>query len=220
MSLQVHWEAIAIDFRQAFDFLCGQTFIQDFYLAGGTALALQIGHRLSTDLDWFSSTWTLGPEQRARIVQSLGASGDFGVPAQSDGLMFGRVLGADVSFIYLSVSLLEPTVSVQNVGLASPVDIGLMKLVAIRDRGRRRDFVDLYCLKDVVPVARLAELIETKYAAFPDMLPTVARGLAYFEDAEQEPMPRMLRPVRWADVRRYAEHGAKLIVERERRRWR
>lgn len=217
-SIMLHWEAATPECRRAFEFLRTQPFVRDFYLAGGTALALQISHRTSTDLDWFSATSLLQADQRAQIVQALETSGDFGVTRQVDTLLFGRLLGAEVSFIHLRVPLLEPVVDGDGLPLASPVDIGLMKLVAIRDRGRRRDFVDLYCLGEVAPLDRLIELAEVKYARFPDMLPTMARGLAYFEDAEQEAMPKMLRRVRWADVKKYAEEGAKMIVTRERSR--
>jgi hypothetical protein len=217
-SFQPQWDAVTPECRQAFDHLRGQRFIQNFYLAGGTALALQIGHRVSTDLDWFTSTWALRTDQRIQIAQALGQSGEFDPSRQADGLMFGRVLGADVSFIYLPVPLQDKPVSLQGAALASVAEIGVMKLVAIRDRGRRRDFVDLYGLKDRAPIEQLVELAEAKYAAYPDLLPTVARGLAYFDDAESEPMPRMHRRVRWADVRKYAEQGAKYIVQRERRK--
>jgi len=215
-SIVPHWEAATPDCRRAFEFLQKQPFVKDYYLAGGTALALQIGHRISTDLDWFSPTAMLRLDPRNQIRQILETSGDFNVTSQDDGLLFGRLLGAAVSFLYLHIPLLKPAVNIDGAAVASPVDIGLMKLVAIRDRGRRRDFVDLYCLKDAAPLDELIEAAEVKYAAFPDFLPTAARGLAYFDDAEREAMPKMLRRVRWSEVKKHAEAGAKAIVQRER----
>lgn len=215
-SVSLQWDAATPECRRAFEYLRAQPFVRDFYLAGGTALALQIGHRISTDLDWFSPKSLLLAEDRTLIIQALQTSDAFEVTRQVDSLLFGNLFGAEISFIYLHVPLLESPIIVDGVALASPVEIGLMKLVAIRDRGKRRDFVDLYCLKDIAPLERLIAAAEVKYAEYPDMLATVARGLAYFEAAEQEAMPKMLKRVRWSDVKKYAEQGAKMIVQRER----
>jgi hypothetical protein len=89
-----------------------------------------------------------------------------------------------------------------------------MKLAAINSRGTRRDFVDVYCLREIVSLDRLLELAPIKYADRPSFLPVAVRALAYFEDAEQQPMPRLLRPVRWADVRAYSESAARRLARR------
>lgn len=199
---------------QALDYLRHQPFINDFYLAGGTALALQIGHRISTDLDWFSTEHLLPPSEREAIRQALDSSGQFEVASEQDGLLFTQLLGTDVSFIYQPHPLLEPTVDYQGIQLASPTDIGLMKLAAVNSRGTRRDFVDLYCLREIVTLDRLLELATIKYADRPSFLAIAARALAYFEDAEQQPMPDLLTPVRWADVQAYCKTAARQLARR------
>ena len=189
-------------------------FIEDFYLAGGTALALQIGHRISTDLDWFSTTRTLLAPEREAVRIALQTSGSFEVISEQDGMLFARLFGADVSFMYQHHPLLEPTVSYQGVPLASPTDVGLMKLAAVNSRGTRRDFIDLYCLREIVALDHLFEWVAVKYADRPNFLAVAVRALAYFEDAEQQPMPRMLMPVDWADVRSYCETAALRLARR------
>jgi predicted nucleotidyltransferase component of viral defense system len=196
------------------DHLRHQAFIGDFYLGGGTALALQIGHRISTDLDWFSTQRRLLAPEREEICLALSDSGQFEVISEQDGMLFTRLFGADVSFIYQHHPLLEPTVEYRGIQLASPTDIGLMKLAAINSRGTRRDFVDVYCLREVVTLDRLLELAVTKYADRPGFQAIAVRALAYFEDAEQQPMPRLLTPVRWADVRAYCEAAARRLARR------
>ena len=200
--------------RQALNYLRQQPFIGGFYLAGGTALALQIGHRVSTDLDWFSASHRLLAPEREAIRQALDDSGQFVVASEQDGLMFTRLFGADVSFIHQHHPLLEPTVAYQGIQLASPTDIGLMKLAAINSRGTRRDFIDLYSLREIVTLDRLLELATVKYEDRPSFLPIAARALAYFEDAEPQPMPRLLTPVKWADVRAYCEAAARRLTRR------
>lgn len=202
--------------HQALDYLRQQSFIGDFYLAGGTALALQIGHRVSTDLDWFSTTRLLLAHERDEIRRALqsGAGEQFIVVSEQDGMMFTRLLGAEVSFIHQHHPLLEPTVAYGSVQLASPTDIGLMKLAAINSRGTRRDFIDLYSLREIVTLDRLLELAPVKYSDRPSFLSIAVRALAYFEDAERQPVPRLLTPVEWADVRAYCEAAARRLTRR------
>ena len=200
--------------HHALTYLRQQPFISDFYLAGGTALALQIGHRVSTDLDWFSTNCRLLASEREAMRRALDDSGQFVVASEQDGMLFVRLFGADVSFIHQHHPLLEPTVRYQGIRLASPTDIGLMKLAAINSRGTRRDFVDLYSLREIVTLDRLLELAPIKYADRPSFLPIAARALAYFEDAEPQPMPRLLTPVKWADVCAYCEAAARRLTRR------
>lgn len=210
-----HEQAITAECQQALRLLRGQPQLASFYLAGGTALALQIGHRISTDLDWFTPSHLLESAERDALRSTLSATGAFEVTREQDGQLYTRIAGADVSFIYQHHPLLEPTVDYDEIRLASPTDIGVMKLAAINSRGTRRDFVDLYCLKDSVSLQRLIELAEIKYVDRPTFLDIAVRALAYFADAEQQPMPRMLwKNVQWVDVMKYCEAGAKWLTQR------
>jgi hypothetical protein len=175
---------------------------------------LQIGHRVSTDLDWFSTTQPLLAPEREAISLALGKSGKFEVASEQDGMLYTRLFGVDVSLIHQRHPLLEPTVEYRDVHLASPTDIGLMKLAAINSRGTRRDFVDLFCVREIVPLDRLLELATVKYADRPSFLAIAARALAYFEDAEQQAMPTMLAPVNWAEVKAYCEAAAQRLARR------
>ena len=105
--------AITESCRQSLVLLRDQAFIQDFYLAGGTALALQIGHRISTDLDWFSATNHLQVSQREHVQSVLKSSGKFEIVSEQVGLLFTRINDTDTSFIYQYHPLLETTVAYQ-----------------------------------------------------------------------------------------------------------
>ena len=87
-----------------------------------------------------------------------------------------------VSFIYQHHPLLEPTVDLDGLALASPTDIGLMKLAAIRDRGTRRDFVDVFCLREIVPLTSLIDLVGQKYADRPDFAAILALSLIHISE--------------------------------------
>ena len=206
--------AVTSSCLQAIDFLQQQSFMKEFHLAGGTALALQIGHCISTDLDWFSSTRQLLMFERETIRQALKAGSQFEVISEQDGMMYTKLSKTDVSLIYQPYPLLFPPVGYHNVNLASPIDIGLIKLAAINSRGTRRDFVDLFCLQETAPLDKLLELTVDKYFDRPNFLAIAVRALAYFEDAEQQPMPQMLQMVKWENVRAYCEEAARRLSRR------
>jgi predicted nucleotidyltransferase component of viral defense system len=214
-----HPEAITPECTHALKLLSDQAFLADYYLAGGTALALLIGHRISADLDWFTPSRFLLSNERDAIRFSLAKTGSFQVIREQDGQVYARLANAHVSFVHQPHPLVEPTVPYNGLRLASPVDIGLMKLAAINSRGTRRDFIDLYCLRNLASLERLTELAETKYADRPSFLDISARALAYFADAEQQPMPRLLwNDLSWTDIVRYCEAGAKSLTQRMRDR--
>lgn len=204
----LQWQLLTPACQRALGVLQSQPFLANFYLAGGTALALQIGHRISTDLDWFTCTQTLVASEREAIRNALETTGDFEVASEQEGMLFTRLCGAEVSFLYQHHPLVQPVVEAEGLRLASPIDIGLMKLAAVNSRGTRRDFVDLYCLREIVTLDQLLDLVPVKYADRPNFLAVAVRALAYFEDAESQPMPRLLRPVKWNEVRRYCESAA------------
>ena len=206
--------AITEGCRKTLESLGQYDFVNQFYLAGGTALALQLGHRVSTDLDWFSTSNPLTDVERAEIHDALSRQGDFEVASEQDGMLFAKMFDTDVSFIHQPHPLLESTINYGGVQLASPTDIGLMKLAAINARGTRRDFIDVYCLRNTISLDRLLELAGTKYSNRPSFLAVASRALSYFDDAEQQPMPELLHPVSWEDVRDYCEAAARQLARR------
>jgi hypothetical protein len=210
-----HPEAVTRECQQVLQLLCREPMLADFYLAGGTALALQIGHRISTDLDWFTSVRRLEQPEREQLRAALSRHTPLQVITEQDGQLCARIGNADTSFIYQQHRLLEPVLDYNGVRLASPTDIGLMKLAAINSRGTRRDFVDLYCLRKLTSLEQLLLLAEVKYADRPSFLDIAARALVYFVDAEQQPMPRMLwKDVEWTDIVQYCQQAAKWLVNR------
>lgn len=105
-----HFKAVTPACQKALDFLREQEFVRHFYLAGGTALALQIGHRISTDLDWFTSERPLLAAERDDIRRALEKSRQLEIRSEQDGMMYTRLFGAEVSFIHQHHPLLEPIV--------------------------------------------------------------------------------------------------------------
>jgi hypothetical protein len=181
-----------------------------FYLAGGTAAALQLGHRISVDLDFFTSE----PLDARQLLQRARRVGTFDLQTESQGTLIGTLQGARVSFFNYPYPLLEPTPSLCGVRIASLVDIGLMKLTAASQRGSRKDFVDLFFIcRQVKPLSELLALLSEKYQGVKYSLPHLLRSLVYFDDAEAEPMPHMLKPMRWAQVKRFFEKEVAVVAK-------
>jgi predicted nucleotidyltransferase component of viral defense system len=171
-----------------------------FYLAGGTALAIHLSHRISVDLDWFT------PNSFADgmiLAQSLRNS-DIGLEIEqvSPGTLHGSVNGVRVTFLQYQYPLLKPIERWNEMScpLASLEDLACMKLSAVAQRGVRKDFCDIYALgKNVFSLSQMLGFYQKKFSIRD--IGSVLYGLVYFDDAESERMPRMLLDVSWREIR-------------------
>ena len=171
-----------------------------FYLAGGTAVALHLGHRQSVDFDWFAPRF---PCQPVDLRESLAAHGIALEPtALAEQTVHGRIGGVKVSFLEFRPPLLEPLVEWPDVGcrLASCADLAAMKLLAVTQRGTKKDFVDVHALSRRMPLARMLECYQSRFGVTDTS--RILAGLCFFDDAEAEPMPVMLVPLDWETVKR------------------
>jgi hypothetical protein len=170
-----------------------------FYLAGGTAIALRFGHRRSIDFDWFGPKF----DRPDDMASALGA---LGLPLQNSqsntGTLLGQIDGIKVSFFEYRYPLLDSVDSwtEYSTEIASVRDLGAMKLLAIAQRGSRKDFVDVHLL--LTQGRTLAEMLPDFVAKFGTDPIGVLRGLTYFDDAEAEPIPEMLVPFDWSECKR------------------
>jgi len=176
-----------------------------FYLAGGTGLALRLGHRVSLDLDLFSAQNALGEEERRTLLDALNASGPLKIKGAKDGTCHLDLGGTPVSLFHYAYPMLERSQSWRGLEVASLEDIAAMKLSAVLGRGSKKDFVDLYELCQRPGLARIMTAGGRKFPLHADFPMQAARALLYFEDAEKEPMPRMLGTATWEDMKSYFE---------------
>ncbi|MFH1021964.1 MAG: nucleotidyl transferase AbiEii/AbiGii toxin family protein [Planctomycetota bacterium] len=196
------WHAEILNRRQRQVLLPLAVFARErgFYLAGGTAAALWLGHRRSLDFDWFS-TAPVGDVMR--LAADLRAKGiSFRSGGTAPGTLHGSVRGVRVSFLEYRYPLLKPVARWPENGcpVVSLEDIACMKLSAVAQRGARRDFVDLHAIGR--RVGRFEALLAgyRKKFATTDVGP-VLYGLSYFDDAEKDPMPRMLSDITWEEIK-------------------
>jgi hypothetical protein len=156
------------------------------YLAGGTAVTLYYGHRLSTDIDLFTPEGFLTEPIREAIKNKYTFVSE--LVSERDTLV-ARVEGVRFSLFKYSYPLLEPLRIDKNLelSLASPLDIAAMKTVAIVQRGTAKDFVDLKMIVTSLGL-NLEELIRhtlTKFGVAEDYGYHIRKGLVFFDEAER-----------------------------------
>ena len=169
-----------------------------FYLAGGTALAIELGHRRSIDLDWFSAA----DFSHLILKKTMSDAGSFELNGEEEGTIHGVLDGVRISFLRYPYPLLFPVIAFEGASLADERDIAAMKIDAVSSRGSKKDFIDLYFLLEKYSLAELLEIFERKYAGIKFNELHILKSLSYFDDAESEPMPVMLMPVSWEEVRK------------------
>lgn len=161
-------------------------FQKEFYLAGGTALALQIGHRDSIDFDFFSEeSFDTGRlfEQSARAFAGHQL---LKIQDEKDTLTYLVDESVSMSFLGFPYPLLEPLITTEYLTLASIGDIGCMKLSAITSRSTLKDYVDLYFILKTVPLQHLLAACAMKFPMIDRNL--VLKSLVYFDDIAPEPI--------------------------------
>ena len=192
-------EVITEAVERALGDLHRQSLLSRFYLAGGTGLALRLGHRRSVDLDFFTAE---AFDQEAFLQNAQHLAG-FSVVAKSDQTLHAHVGGTKVSFLSYTYPVLFPFEIFLDVRVADPRDIACMKISAIAGRGAKRDFIDLYAVSQQYGLASLLELFRNKFAQANYSMVHVLKSLTYFEEAEKDPTPDMLAAGSWEDVKRF-----------------
>ena len=154
---ELHLTALPRSTQQAFLQASTWRFLlrTDWYLAGGTALALQVGHRKSVDLDFFLPKKNF---QIDTLERNLFVTKRWTTSFREAGTLYGEFMNAKMSFIAYPFFQPSPQrLSYGSIRLLLPNDIAAMKIIAISQRGRKRDFIDLYwycknreALEDVV----------------------------------------------------------------------
>lgn len=183
-----------------------ERFLSHFYLAGGTGCALHLGHRLSYDLDFF----TPKPFSEDSIIARLKELGELAVEDRAQYTIVGNFRGERVSFFIYPYPLLYDWKTYRGVKVADLRDIACMKLDAISSRGTKRDFIDLYFITHSgIRLDNCLRLFRKKYKGVDYSFYHILKSLSYFNDAEEDEMPTMLKDVSWDEVKRFFAGEAK-----------
>ncbi|MDO8643343.1 MAG: nucleotidyl transferase AbiEii/AbiGii toxin family protein [bacterium] len=189
--------------------LAGQPWLKDFYLAGGTGLAMHLGHRQSDDLDFFS-TKDVDPKKIRSLLSSLG---HLKIEMERGGTLWAILEDTKVSFISYNYPLLESTPLLEGVSIAGLKDIACMKLDCVSSRGSRKDFIDLYfILQSGHSLQSLLIWFKEKYRAVDYNQAHLMKSLNYFEDADREAEPLMIQKWKWDEVKAFFLREIKKLI--------
>jgi predicted nucleotidyltransferase component of viral defense system len=162
--------------------------LPDCYMAGGTALALQLGHRTSLDFDFYTHHHIETEKILARLQERFTK---LKVQRVVKDTLILEVDGISFSLFYYPYDLIKPPISFNNIYLASTEDIAAMKMVAISMRGKRRDFIDTYYLLKKFSLDEIIKFTIKKYPSYQPMV--ILKGLIYFKDAEEDDISRNIK---------------------------
>jgi len=178
------------------------------YLAGGTALALQLGHRMSVDLDFF----TQEKFDENLVATELSQLTEFQETRRAWATVLGIVGKTKFSIFYYEPKLIDKQIPFEGISLVGKKDIAAMKIHAIRDRGLRRDFIDVFILAKEFSLDQMLDFYGEKYGSLDTNLYALIKGLGYFGDADADDMPKMLIPVDWEEVKDFFRTETKRLA--------
>ncbi len=200
----MHWEVIDKNRYDILKKIIQKISLKRYYLAGGTALALQTGIRESFDFDFFVQT----EFDENLLIQELEEIGELEVTACRKGTVHAILNNVQITFLHFENNLVEDKVITEDIKelyLASIKDIAIMKLIAISQRGTKKDFFDLYyiCNKFNITINNILDLLDKKYDKNRINYLHIIQSLSYFEDAEDENLPKVFIDYNWETIKDY-----------------
>ncbi len=182
--------------------------LNSFYLTGGTGLALQLKHRLSIDLDFFTSQ-----EINTKIlIQKIKKLGKLSIEKETEDSLVCKFNEIRTTFLKYDYLLLFKLIKIEGIEIADSRDIGCMKISAVSSRGTKKDFIDLFVIcQKVISLKELLELFKKKYKGVDYNMMHILKSLSYFKDAEDNPMPKMIISVSWEKIKSFFKKEIKQI---------
>lgn len=188
--------------------------LKSYYLAGGTALALQLGHRYSFDFDFFTKE---GFDEEIVVQRLRNLLPDFKLERKDWRTILAYIGDIRFSLFFYKYPLLFKTHKFLNVEITDIKDIAPMKIAAIADRGVKRDFIDLYFIFEVKKILTIDEalsLYDKKFKALTQNKFHIIKSLGYFEDAEKDALPQMIEKVDWEKVKQFFIEEQKRLTKK------
>lgn len=173
--------------------------LHDFSLAGGTGLALQLGHRISIDLDFFTRKTFDTTTVFEFLRKTFSVSNCIQTTNSISLYVKSHKKEIKVDIIRHNYPLLCPIQKVDHIQIFSLEDIAAMKLNAIANRGSKKDFYDIHTLLTRYSIKELLSFFEKKYQQINSY--TVVKSLVYFGDADLEPEPISLTETTWDEIK-------------------
>ena len=182
--------------------------LDKFALVGGTNLALQLGHRISIDIDLFTNEQFNLDKVKQAIHDNFPDAIRLDEMRQT---VWYQINGVKTDIVLHEYPCLQPIREIEGIRFVSIEDIIPMKLGAVSGRGAKKDFWDIALLLDKYSISEMLEFYQKKYST--DDIGIIVRSLLYFEDAEIQDDPATIINITWEDVRRKIEVAVKKYLK-------
>ncbi len=169
--------------------------LSEFYLVGGTAFALQIGHRISVDIDLFTNVTFDSITLSAELKEKYNFKGSL----NRGYFLQGQIKDIKVDILKYPYKPSNNLIEIDGIRMIMLADIASMKMAAITNRGRKRGFIDLYFMLKYYSMKQIIEWYQQKYNTEIFML---LQSLVYFEDADNDIDLNMIIPINWEEVKK------------------
>jgi len=176
--------------------LFSKQYMQPYLLVGGTALALQLGHRSSTDIDLFTNK----PHDTEQLLELL--KQDFAVEVRNryKNSLFVNINTVKTDIVRQNGNIIDNPIIIEGIRMASLKEMAPMKLLAITNRGRKRDFIDIYFLIQQFSLEKMLLFFKEKFENENYYL--ILRSLTYFIDADKDGDLKYYFPFNWKKIKK------------------
>lgn len=184
---------------------------EDFFLVGGTATALHLGHRISIDLDLFSQKEFDAEKLKKHLAEKYNISSSTTATNTLSTFVNFKDTDIKVEFISYKYKLLKPIKIIDGIKLLELDDLIPMKLSAIAGRGSKKDFFDIYFLFNKYNLSKMLDLFKQKFET--ENLFHILKSLTFFDDADKDPEPNLLEKVNWDEVKKIIVREVYLLLK-------
>ena len=196
-------EVLSKNAEKSLDLLGKSGLLKSAYLAGGTALAIHLRHRYSYDFDFFTSK---NFNENILVQRLKELFPNFILEKKERGTILGYLGKTRFSLFFYKHPLLFKTHKFLDINIADIKDIAAMKIAAIADRGTKRDFIDLYFILNeakIMTLEKSLKLYDKKFKVLPQNKVHILKSLLYFENADKDQSPKMIKPIKWPKVKEF-----------------
>lgn len=212
-KIEIKFNSLPEATKKAFDYLSKEEWIKEWYLAGGTALSLFAGHRISVDLDFFTP---LARFNNNELVKNILFNKNAEIDMNKDDTVYARIFETKISF--LSYPLFLPNnsfIQYNKINILDPLDIAVTKIITISQRGKKKDFFDLYwCVKNIDSLENILNKLPKQYPSVAHDYHHIIKALAYFDDAEKDPEPTIYFNANWKEVKDFFKKEAVYLANK------
>jgi len=192
----LHFKSVSPDLKSLIETICLNDFFSSFSLCGGTALALQIGHRVSVDADFISEFFFDKNEVAGKLLAEFPNAadihiGEFGV--------FAKINDIKIDFLSWNIPFIRPVIKESGIRLLNVEEIIAMKMFAIMQRGEKKDYIDIVCMLEKYNLMQMCNFYLERHKN--SDMGVLLRFLASYSDVENQPDPHMLVNFSWENCK-------------------